>query len=443
MHPTNSYVLVGGTLLDGSRRAPIPDAAVEIRGGRIINVCRRADISSSAPEVIDISGTWLMPGLIDAHAHVGSLLYNRFAASDPSSITDSFMRAFLDHGITTVRDTGSPDTGERFRLLKAGRPDWPRFFGSGPNLDGPPGGPWPGLTVVNGPDDAVRQTNQLIDAGVDFLKVYVWMPAETVSAVVATAHARGRLVAAHVGNILTVAEAVRLGVDALEHVRVGFELLTEDERRELAALPPRATDYLISFRPWRWVRPDEARVGELIDLLVERDIVITPTLTLSQAVLRPRTPETARSAGTYFMPHEIQAHWEAETDQADFTSEDWAAAPIELERQLEFIGRAHAAGVRIACGTDTPKPDVVPGYSMHEELRLLVRAGLSPADALVAATGRAAELLRQTGEIGTVTKRARADLLVLDADPTANIANTTRIRAVIKDGEVVSGRLTA
>ena len=110
---------------------------------------------------------------------------------------------------------------------------------------------------------------------------------------------------------------------------------------------------------------------------------------------------------------------------------------MELRNQMAFIGRAQRGGVNVTAGTDLTNPFVVPGHSMHEELRLLVDGcGFTPTEAIVAGTGRAAELLGQADELGTVEKRKLADLVVLDGNPLDDIGNTRRISAVYKGGKL-------
>ena len=153
--------------------------------GRILNVSRRAEQPIAAgTHVIDASGRFVLPGLIDAHVHVGELPHNRFGVDDPEDLSDRFQRWFTSHGIVTVRDTGSPALDDSLRRLKAGRPEWPRIHSSGPNLDGPPGGPWRGLRVIDRPTDARAQVADLAESGADFVKVYVWMGPEVLRAVV-------------------------------------------------------------------------------------------------------------------------------------------------------------------------------------------------------------------------------------------------------------------
>lgn len=435
-----ALVLTGATLVDGTGRDAIEDAVVEVVGGRIANVSRRGDIAPAAGSTtVDLSGKTILPGLIDSHVHLGLLPYNRFGVEDPMPLFDRFMKAFVEYGVTTVRCTGSPDLDWSFGILKEGNSRWPRFYGSGPNLDGPPGGPHPGLRVVRTPEDAQVQTLDLLDSGADFVKVYVWMTGELLRAVVSVAHSRGRKVAAHVGHSLTAEEAVLLGVDALEHIRVGAELLTDEQLAEVARLPVRAHDHLLSFRPWRYIDVESDRVDALLDLLVERGVYLTPTLTLSRSALLNNEEEVREPEGIDRMPHAVIDHWERKGWINDYSTEDWEAAPTEWRRQVEFVGRAYRHGVRIAAGTDMPNPFILPGLGLHDELQLLHSSGMSPQAVIGAATRVGAELLSVDRDLGTVEKGKLADLLVVEGNPLQDLGCLRRPWAVLKEGTAVSG----
>ena len=432
--------LVGGTVIDGTGRDPIEEAVVLIDGDRIDAVFRNGDMEVPAgAEVIDLSGSTVIPGLIDCHVHVGVLADNSFLqVEDPPGLADLFMTTLLSHGVTTVRDTGNFDPDEVFRTFKDGRANWPRFFGAGTILDGPadPPAPWRWLAIIDDEESARREAAKLIDAGMDFLKVYVWATLPVLRAVVSEAHRQGVRVAAHVGHMVTVEEAVKVGVDALEHVRIGRELVPEDRMDELEALTGRILDPLVGWQPWRFVDPESDLADGLIELMAERGTYITPTLTLSQAILLGNTPEAVNPPGLDEMPGPVVEQWNQFAYPFDYSETDWEQAPVELRNQMAFIGRAQAGGVNVTAGTDLTNPFVVPGHSMHEELRLLVEGcGFSPMEAIVAGTSRAADLLGQGDELGSVEAGKLADLVVLDGNPLDDIRNTRRISAVYKGGQ--------
>jgi len=434
--------LTGGRLLDGSGGPPVDGAAVLIDGERIVWAGRAADaVIPESFRRIDTTGHTIMPGLVDAHAHVAAVVCGaELQTQDAGAFGSFFIGQFIRAGVTAVRDTGSPDTGPEFQLLRDGRPDWPRFVGSGPNLDGAPGGPWPGLRVVDDPQLGRNAVRELAAQGVDFVKTYVWMPPATLAAVVDAAHAAGLPVAAHAGHILTADEAVRLGVDALEHVRIGPELLSEEKRQALRALRARDYDWLFDFRAWRFADLAGARTDRLIQLLLDRRIFLTPTLSVARAVLMGDDEAITRPPGISALPDDVREQWQAESFTLDWDAEDFGWGRLELERQMQFVGLAASAGVRVTAGTDTPNPFVLPGQSMHDELELLVDSGLTPMQAIVAGTSRAAELLGLADRIGAVKPRYYADLLVVRGDPVRRIADTRSVALVIKSGQVAFAR---
>ena len=243
----------------------------------------------------------------------------------------------------------------------------------------------------------------------------------------------------HVGHLTTVEEAVRIGVDSLEHVRVGPELVPDADREAFEALRARFWDPLVSWMSWRFVDPASDRAGRLIELMAERGVIITPTLTLSQSILLGDEPATVRPPGSDTLPESVLDEWDRLAVTFDFTEDDFRQGRVELARQMEFIGRARKGGVKIAAGTDVTMPYVVPGAGLHGELKLLVDSGLTPMEALVAATGQAAELLGQQNILGTVEKGKLADMVILDSDPLEDIRNVQHISAVLKSGRVVAG----
>ena len=430
---TTAYV--GGTVINGTGRAPISDAVIVVNNDRIVNVYREGEFG--APEgarVVDISGKTVVPGLVDCHVHTGILIDNAFyQMEDPLEACDRYSRQFVKYGVTTVRDTGgmNPKFIEQFQK---GQPAWPRWFGAGRIMDGDPPGPWKWAQAIGSPAVAPEAVPQFIDEGVNFLKTYVMITPEILQAIVDEAHSRGVWVTSHVGHLTTVEEAVRIGVDSLEHVRVGPELVPDADREAFEGLRARFWDPLVSWMSWRFVDPASDRAGRLIELMAERGVIITPTLTLSQSILLGDEPAVVRPPGSDTLPESVLDEWDRLAVTFDFNEDDFRQGRVEMARQMEFIGRAHRGGVKIAAGTDVGMPFCVPGAGLHGELKLLVDSGLTPMEALVAA-----ELLGQQNILGTVEKGKLADMVILDADPLEAITNIQHISAVLKSGQVVSG----
>ncbi|SDG26774.1 amidohydrolase family protein [Klenkia brasiliensis] len=434
---TGRLAVLAGTLVPGDGRPPLTDAVLLAADGRITWVGRRT--GATIPDdalVLDARDGWVVPGLVEGHAHITSFAAPAYHPDAPPPFHDAplLLDAFARWGITTIRDTGGPEL-RALRTLQTHTGPWPRLFGSGPNLDGRPGGPWKGMWKTDDPAEAVEFVAREADAGVDFIKVYAWMTADVLAAVTEASHRRGLKVAGHVGHLVSGLEAVRLGVDALEHVRIGRELLDDAGRAAVAALPVRPRDAMADTRAWRYLDPDGDAVGAAIDVLLEHGTWLTPTLAVHEAILGGTGHDHDHGHGA---PDGVAAaiglHHDATSARGEASAEDRELGPVELDRICRFVARAHAAGVRICAGSDTPSGSVPPGSGVHRELELLVAAGISPAEALRSATSRTAELLGRTGSFGSLVPGSEADLVVLDHDPLADVSATRTIRTVLRSG---------
>ncbi len=444
----STTAIVGANVIDGTTRAPIDDAMILISGERIDAIFRRGEYQPPpGTTIIDASGAWVIPGLIDCHVHVGVLADNSFLkVDDPTALTDLFMRSLIRYGVTTVRDTGNFDPVHVFADMKKPRPGWPRFYGAGTILEGPAEGPapWRWMALIDDEASARRETRKVIEQGLDFVKLYVWVGLKEMRAAISEAHAAGKRVAAHVGHRVTAFEAMSAGIDALEHIRIGRELLAADDLAAYQALPPRSLDPLVDFRAWRFIDAGGPAARAWIARAAERGTFVTPTLTLSRSILRGRDDAVTAPEGEQEMPQSIREQWQQYAYSQDYSADDWQAAPREFSSQLEFVGNAHAGGVNITAGTDLANPFIMPGRGLHDELAMLVNAcGMSPLEALRSATARGAELLGVSDDLGTLEKRKLADLVILEDNPLTDINNTRRIRCVMKAGQVVEHQAVA
>jgi hypothetical protein len=298
--------LVGATVIDGTDRPAIADATLETVGERIVTVESRrtgrdgsdAETGVAGPPTIDGRGLFVIPGLIDSHVHVAISPHLYRTADDPDAITDALLRAFVAAGVTTVRDPGSPDLGPFYRRLKAGRAGWPRFVGSGPLIDGMPGAGWSGTRVVETVEAARVEATRLATGGADFVKVYFWMTAPLVRAVAEVAHAHGLRVAYHPGN-LPIDEAIRAGVDQVEHSLHGLDLAAGDRAGHAAMLAAADWENLPAFRLWHLADPVSDRALASVELMARSATTFVPTLVLTRLVVGGPDPAVAgRSAWT-------------------------------------------------------------------------------------------------------------------------------------------------
>jgi imidazolonepropionase-like amidohydrolase len=389
----DTLVVVGGTLIDGTGRAPRPAAAIVIRDGVIREITTgEPSLPPDTPRV-DARQRWIIPGLIDMHVH-----YQAWWMDD----------LFVRHGVTTVRDVGANLT-QILELRRESREPGsahPRLFACGPLLDGPV--PRHGLRisqVVTTPEGARAVVRDLLARQVDCLKVYEQLTPPLVRAIVEEARPAGIPVTAHLRDT-PAAVALEAGVRGLEHAR-GFQVCDEREEADVARL------------------------------VVERDAYLVPTLAVHEGFANLRSPEIELTPFLSAVPVERRTRWAGEARRA--TLERTEAVARRLACVKRFLGRlTPAARARVVAGSDTPNPFVVPGISLHRELELLVEAGFSPMEALSAATRNAAAFLDQAGHaLGTVEPGKAADLVVLARDPLASITATQDIEVVIRAGRIV------
>ncbi|MBI5443639.1 MAG: amidohydrolase family protein [Deltaproteobacteria bacterium] len=419
-------VLTGATVLPGTGGPPLPSAAVVIRGDRIADVgpADRTFVPEGA-RVVDLSGRWLVPGLIDAHVHFfqSGGLYTRPDVIDLRAVRPyagelaglrkrlpATLARYVACGITSVLDTGGPLWTFELRRTAAGRELAPRVAVAGPLLSSfvprelvttdPPN------VLVRSAREARKVVRTQLARRPDVLKLWLvrWSgtPEEVawVRAAVEESHAAGVRVAVHATELETARTAVETGADLLVHS-------VEDE--------PVDEGFLAALRRRKVVYIPTLAVNE------GYDEVLGGAVRLSDFEKRFGDPQ-------------VISTW---SDLPKLRPRRARRAPRDRAQAIRFenLRRVHAAGVTVAAGSDAGNIGTLHGPGLHRELELMREAGLSPAEVLLAATrGGAAALGRE--DVGTIEAGKLADLLVLDADPRKDVGNLHRIHRVVKGGRV-------
>ncbi|HYE87065.1 MAG TPA: amidohydrolase family protein [Vicinamibacterales bacterium] len=399
--------------------APMSGQTLIIRDGRIAALGPAA--STAVPPGatrIDGRGKFAIPGLADMHVHLEYF-------DDPA-----ILKLFLAQGVTTVRNMdGRPYILDWKRRIAAGELAGPRIYSGGPILDGDP----PirsDNTVVADADAARRAVDAQADAGYDFIKAYSALSKDAFAGIVARARERKLYVAGHVPRAAGLDAVFESGQRSIEHLS-DYASAIEADASPFKGKGHWSKRYLSMPLDSQRIRDMGARHVKAqtwnVPTLVQPDKELIDEATLTE---RLTSPELA------YIPADGKRLWEAQTRRVAgrMDAEDWKLVESGRRNRLDVVAGFRAAGVSLLAGTDTPNPFVVPGFALHEELALLVRAGLTPLEALATSTREAARF-SSTTEWGTLAAGAAADIVLLDASPIERIEHTQRIFGVMRQGK--------
>lgn len=390
-----SIAFVGARIIDGTMAEPLEDGVVVITDGRIRTVGPRGAVTLPAgAQVIDVAGKTIMPGLINAHGHVGGTLGLETGYYNSDNLLRQ-LSLYARYGVTTVNSLGG-DEEAGFALRNAqfdSELDRARLYVAG-------------SVVVGESEAAIRaEVNRNADMGANFIKVRIddelgtvaKMPRNIFDALVDQAHIRRLPVAAHLFYLDDAKYILNAGADLLAH--------------SVRDLPVDAA---------------------FIDLINEKDVCYIPTLTREVSTFVYES-EPAFFSDPYFLKEadpEILAQLRSPERQSRMRNSRAAAGyKVALEVAMDNVKALHDGGVRVAMGTDTGPPARFQGYFEHMEMQMMVDAGLSPIEAIRASTGVAAECMGM-GDIGTLEPGKWGDLIVLGANPAEDIANSKTIESV-------------
>jgi imidazolonepropionase-like amidohydrolase len=381
---SGTYAMAGATIVDGTGRPPVQDGVILVRDGRIAEVGPRASITVPADvAVVRVDGKTIVPGLWDMHTHATQI---------------EWAPVYLAAGVTTVRDMGN-----EFEFIvplrdaiASKRALGPRIVAAG-LIDG--GGPNAfGVYYAATVEEAKQAVAKYHAAGFQQIKIYSLVTPPIVEAICAEAHRFGMTVTGHIPNGMTIEQAAAAGMDHIAHLGIRGEAGTDE-------------------------------VNKTIAFLRDHKTVIDPTQSWNELLGHAvGTPIAAFQPGVLRIPAPLNRVF----SNAGAAGIDAATARTRLERGLRIVKALHDAGVPIVAGTD----EGIPGHSVHREIELYVEAGLTPMEALQAATIVSARAMKMDAELGTIERGKRADMVVLNANPLEAIRNIRSVRWTISDGRV-------
>lgn len=385
-------VITNARLFDGTGKDVLANVTIEIRNGKIaaIRAGQEAVGLPAGVPVVDAGGKMALPGLMDNH-------YHYWSPFDGARL--------IARGITSVRDPGvSISDSMNFKeSIALGMMTGPNIYTCGPLIDGL-GGYHPKVDVaLNKPAAAAALVRSLKAQGVDALKVYFLLNPEVLSAVIKEARSQGLPVTGHIGVRTGWREAMDAGINGFSHVRVWKDFLPREKQPqgEDESLDSSKNPVARMQADWSDIDPDSPAVEALIKMMIEKKVAIDPTLTIQRI---------------------------GEGHRRRFGPEQFALAQETFKRMSRFVERAQKMGVMLLAGTDN--------VNLHDEMETYAEAGISNVEILKAATANGAEWLGKKSEFGTIEVGKRADIILVDGDPVANIKEIRKISVVIKDGRV-------
>lgn len=405
--------------------APVQsDMSVVVRDGHIADIGKSSEVR--VPEratIVDGHGKYLIPGLWDMHVHTA---FGDWVPPD-ENIT---LRLFVANGITGVRDMGSdlPVVKKWRAAIAAGKLVGPRMVIAGPMLDGPTPR-FPSSAPVANAADGARVVSELQAQGVDFIKIQSLIPRDGYFAAARRAKELGITFVGHVPDAIRASEASNAGQRSIEHFTGIFEGCSTIEDQLIKG--PKSLGRNVSTY-------DPERAKALIALMARNQTWQVPTLVWERGQWLIDAIDKSHDPLIQYAPAAWKNRtWPMFTDSIlkDMDTDPLPVRQKFVQMELDMTLAMFKAGVPFMAGTDTAAGvHVFPGFSLHEELALFVKAGLTPLQALQTATLNPAKFLGREAEMGTIEKSKVADLVLLDANPLDEIGNTRRIRGVVLAG---------
>jgi hypothetical protein len=410
------------TVVDVATGFELKDQTVEIQASRIVSVTPTQENDADQSVAVDAHGGYLIPGLWDMHVHVHDIRE---------------LPLYIANGVTGIRImSGSKDEAGYRAELARGAPS-PEIYLASAIVDGSPP-VWPGSIVVHKPADARLAVDEIKAGSADFIKVYDNIPRDAYFALANEAKQQHIDFEGHVPEAITAQEASAAGQRTFEHLQ-GIALGCSRNQESLTI----ALEHAQFFRDRLAVEAagyrsfDQTKCQALFVEFRQNNTWQVPTLTVRRMWGRLDDYKFTSDPRLAYIERASRDRWQ---ERIQPQLRRWNHNEYEMARGIfsveeKIVGGMFRAGVPLMAGTDAMNPYCFPGFSLHDELALLVESGLTPLAALQVATINPAKFLGRTAELGTVEPGRAANLVLLRADPLADIHNTTQIEAVWLQGK--------
>jgi len=426
-----TLILTNVTVVDTRYGQNLPNVTVVIKDGMIQAVAKVGLIDSSPhTQIVNATGKYVIPGLWDMHVH----------SAGGAAIWDEkvILPLYLANGITGIRDMGGDPSilEQRRKRIESGQLPGPHMMIAGPFLNG---GKSDAQTIgVNTPDEARQAVDSIKARGMDFVKILSGVRPGVYWPLTEEAKRQHIHFVGHVPTGVSAAEAAVMGQKSIEHLS-GMLLATSSKEAELQERILEAAEKQ-DWPAYSHVMGEaldtysQPKAWELFSEFVDHCTWQVPTLVWDVAQANVDNPAISDDPRMRYVPKSVAKDWDPAKLTQEAGADQLAQSKKETARYMQLVDLMRRAGVMMMAGTDSPDPYVFPGFSLHDELELLVKSGLNTTQALQAATFYPALFMTKLDRYGVVETGHVADLVVLDDDPIKDISNTRKISALILGG---------